>query len=577
MKMNCSLKKIFVKLPVLLAILMAPVVQAQNNKTKSPPPPPPKTAAPAPKPAAPPPNNTNQTHTGSTTANSGPTANQPHTGPTANQPHTGPTANQPHTGPTTNQPHTGPTTTNQPHPGPTTGQPHTGPTTTNQPHPGPTTNPHAGPTGANTHGANTNSHTVQTHAGPTTVMHASPGHTTIHTANGVTINRNARGGRVVETRVTNGRIVSVGRNNGFRERTLVSRPGYVQRTYVVNGRTSVRIYRGYSYRGIGYNRYVPGYYYGPRFYGWAYNPWPGRVYYGWGWGTPVWFYGGYFAPAPFYPAASLWLADFMLSADLQAAYDAQAEANGDGGGQAPPQSGGGVDSQNQVALSPAVRQAIADEVQRQLDAERAAAMNPQEGSQTPTGDQLPPALNPENKIFVVNTSLDVADGTKPCELTAGDVISRVDDDPDADKSVRVAVVASKGADCRLGSTPKIEVSALQEMQNEMQAQMDAGLQRLASEQGKNGLPPAQDATAHANKEGTGVADTDALTQIQNQQQDANQTEKEVKQSGQGGQGGNDEQPTGENLRPAPAPLHNAAAVVSPGLFKAKSLVLKAIH
>ncbi len=43
----------------------------------------------------------------------------------------------------------------------------------------------------------------------------------------------------------------------------------------------------------------------PRFYFWAYNPWARPVYWGWGWGirTP-WFYGGYFAPAPYYVSAS---------------------------------------------------------------------------------------------------------------------------------------------------------------------------------------------------------------------------------------------------------------------------------
>jgi len=56
----------------------------------------------------------------------------------------------------------------------------------------------------------------------------------------------------------------------------------------------------------------------PRFYVWAYNPWARPVYWSWGWGRAPWFYGGYFAPAPYYVSASLWLTDFIIAENLRA-------------------------------------------------------------------------------------------------------------------------------------------------------------------------------------------------------------------------------------------------------------------
>jgi hypothetical protein len=403
--------------------------------------------------------------------------------------------------------------------------------------------------------------------------------TSIHNEHGLTINRGTVGGRRIETvRPGGGRVVSVAHGRGFVERPLVARRGFVQRTYFVHGRSTVRIYRSYSYHGIYYHRFVPGYYYGPRFYGWAYNPWPGPVVYGWGWGAEPWFYGGYFAPAPFYPSASFWLTDYLLAENLQAAYEARQEANsGDAGQAAPPPDATGSNASGQVALTPQVRQAIAEEVQRQLDAERAAASNPQQVNSNTTDEQAPPALNPANRTFVVSASLDVEDVDKPCELTPGDVVSRVDDNPDGNSSVRVAVIASKSADCKLGAMPKVLVSDLQEMQNDLHARMDSGLKTLASNQGKNGIPPAPDSTPIVNKDGSGVADSDVATQLQQQQADADQTEKEVKQAGQGGQVASNDLPDDANPAPVSVPAQVFAAPVTAPLNPMSSDALSANH
>jgi hypothetical protein len=396
--------------------------------------------------------------------------------------------------------------------------------------------------------------TVHTPHGPATVVRGTGGNIkTIHTGNGMTINHVAHGGRTVVSVHNGTRVVTVGHGSGFIQHP--GRPGFTQRTYVNNGRVSVRIYQNHTYRGIGYQTYVPGGYFHAGFYGWAFNPWPGRIAFGWGWGNPPWFYGGYFAPAPFYPSASLWLADYLLAANLQAAYADQTDAGDQG---APPDNSG---AGGQVQLSDQVRQAIADEVQRQLAAENAAATNPQQVNQSSTGDQVPPALNPDDRIFVVSSNLSVVDGDESCDLTPGDVVSRVDDTPDGNQAVRVAVVSSKQSDCRLGAMPSVQVSDLQDMQNDMHAQMDSGLQTLAKDQGTNGLPPAPDATLIPNSAGTGTPDPNAAAQLQQQQNDANQAEQEVKQAaGQGGGGARNLQPAGKSPVDAAPPTYHAGAV-----------------
>ena len=76
--------------------------------------------------------------------------------------------------------------------------------------------------------------------------------------------------------------------------------GYFQRTYLAGGRPYAHVYRASRYRGIVYVRYVPAYYYQPRFYGWVSNPWRTPVVYNWGglrrpgWDSTR----GYFTPAP---------------------------------------------------------------------------------------------------------------------------------------------------------------------------------------------------------------------------------------------------------------------------------------
>jgi len=357
----------------------------------------------------------------------------------------------------------------------------------------------------------------------------------IHTANGTTITRAAAGQRTV-TRSYNGRtVVNTGPGRGYVERPYFNRGGraYYQRTYVVGGRRYAYAYGRYAYHGFYYFGYAPAFYFRPAFYGWAFSPWAVPVYYHWGWFGAPWYapYGYYFAPAPYYPVASLWLTDYLLAQDLQAAYEAQAAnaaANAAAAAGNPPPPG----AQN-TALTPEIKQAIAEEVKRQLDAERAAAATP---GQPAGAQQVPAALDPATRVFVVSSALDVTAGGQGCSLTAGDIITRIDDNPDANQNVSALVTTSKKTDCPSGRKVTVSVQDLQEMHNQFSQQIDAGLKTLADNQGKNGLPSAPDTRTSAGEVPQPTPD-DVQGELQKQQAEANQTETDVKQQVSGhGQG-----------------------------------------
>jgi len=371
--------------------------------------------------------------------------------------------------------------------------------------------------------------------------------------NGMHIEHGLNGSRRIESTRNGAHIVTTGRNSGYVQRAYVTRGGrsYVSRTTVINGRAYTGVYRSYSYHGYCcYYGYHPAFYYGAGYYGWAYNPWAAPVYYGWGWGGAPWygFYGAYFAPYPVYPSAAFWLTDYLISANLQAAYAAQAAANAaasSGGGNAAdagaaqPQAGASTDASadnsGAVALSPEVKAAIAEEVKAQLAAEQAAAKPAPTGGQdqasqasaTQASEEVPPALDPARRTFVVASDLAVVGDGQECQLTAGDVITRISDTPDDDRKVTVSVSASKKTDCAAGKQVAVAVDDLEEMHNHFQEQLDNGMKDLASKQGTGGLPKAPDTSTVASDVPPPPPDASAEKTLQDQQAAADQTEAQV--------------------------------------------------
>jgi hypothetical protein len=348
-------------------------------------------------------------------------------------------------------------------------------------------------------------------------------------------------------------VVGYGHGRGFAERRYYARGGrvYYQRTYVYGGRRYAVAYRYYGYRGRYYYGYAPAYYYRPAFYGWAYNPWAVPVVYRWGWYGDPWYgyYGGYFTPYPAYATASLWLTDFLLAENLRAAYEAnaaaaqanaaaaQANANAAAAAEysAPPQSGG------QVALTPEVKQMIADEVKRQLDAERAAAAQPQPAAAAPStnanaapAEEMPAALDPNQQVFIVAGNLDLVGEKGECTVTAGDVLMRIGTEPDENNKIAVRVASTKQGDCPVSTNADVDVADLQEMHNQFREKLDTGLKTLAENSGKNGLPKAPDTSTTGGEVPPPQPDADAANELENQQKDADQTEQQVQKGPPGG-------------------------------------------
>jgi len=359
---------------------------------------------------------------------------------------------------------------------------------------------------------------------------------------------------VVSTRLAGGgRVVSYGGHRGFVERPF-NRGGraYMRRSYYYGGRRWAGVYRGYYWGGHPYWGYVPGYYWGGGFYGWAYNPWAVSIGWGWGWGGAPWYgyYGYYFAPYPVYASPAFWITDFLLAENLRAAYDAQQAANAEAAAAAAPPPPA---SDQAVVLTPEVKQAIADEVRAQIAAEQAAAAAPNATAPvpaasaeapsdaapaaTPANTQLPEALDPKERTFVVsNTLAEQTDDGTACSLSSGDVLTRIGDTPDANQSVKVLVTSGQNNDCATGTQISVAVQDLQDMHNDFRAKMDAGLQSLADNQGKKGMPASPAPGRKAVPEGTAQPDADADKQLDQADQNADKAEADVQQSQQEGSG-----------------------------------------
>jgi hypothetical protein len=360
------------------------------------------------------------------------------------------------------------------------------------------------------------------------------------------IHNNLHGGRTTVGTHNGARVVSNGRHGGYVQRAYVTRGGrsYYSRTYYSHGVYRTGVYRGYYYGGYNYYGYYHPYWYGAGYYGWGYSPWASPIAWGWGWGGSPWYgyYGGWWNPYPTYAAPYFWLTDYLIAANLQAAYAAQQEAAASAPAPAPDDSTASNSGGGQVALSPDVKQAIADEVKAQLAAAQAEWQQQSStggGGPAPTNDVPPPALDPAHRTFVVNDALDVVADGQECALTQGDVITRLTDTPDGDQKVNVSIASSKRNDCAAGKTVLVAVDDLQEMHNHFQEQMDAGLKEMAAKQGTGGMPAAPGGSTTTKPSDVPPPDPDktAAKTIDDQDKSADDAVSEAKQEAGNSGGG----------------------------------------
>jgi hypothetical protein len=353
----------------------------------------------------------------------------------------------------------------------------------------------------------------------------------------------AKRGMDVHNNMGGGRRVSTERHDGSRMVSERGRRGYVERgyhyhghdfgrrSYYYHGHEYNRFYRGYGFRGLSLSVYAPGFYFAPGFYGWAYNPWAAPIAFGWGWAGNPWYghFGYYFQPYPVYASAALWLTDYIISQDLQAAYAANQAAGEEEGNPSGAEGG-------QPVLTPDVKQLIADEVKNQLALENSeAAQNAQQQDVDPGSSGIARLLSDGRPhVFVAGGDLDVTDTAgQECVVSDGDTLQLRTAPPSDATTANLVILSSKGTpECQISLTVQVQLTDLQEMQNHMRETIDQGLQDLQAKQGKDGLPPAP-ASAQVKPAETEYAqlappsDPQDAADLQQQDQQADQAVKDV--------------------------------------------------
>jgi hypothetical protein len=200
------------------------------------------------------------------------------------------------------------------------------------------------------------------------------------------------------------------------------------------------------------------------------------VVYVWGWAGSPWYgyYGGYFSPYPAYASPSLWLTDYLVAATLESAYQERMAANSMpvnnyAGGQ---------------PMTPETKQAIAEEVRRQIDVQR------MEQNQVSSGGGSVTTIFSDNAqhVFVANSSYIYDSNVGECTVSEGDVLQMTGAPPANTASADVVVLSSRGQDCPRGSTVSAPLQDLQEMHNAMMATVDRGLGEMQAKQGHDGIP-----------------------------------------------------------------------------------------
>ena len=309
------------------------------------------------------------------------------------------------------------------------------------------------------------------------------------------IRRSVTGTRTIVTPRPGGALlVSTSPRTGYLQRTtILNGRGIVQRTYVSGGRTFTRTYLRYTYAGSTLPYYVPGLYYSPAFYGWAYYPWPAPVPYAWTWTSDPWYgsYGAYFVPYPEYPSGFAWLTDYVLSQALASAYADRVQqmqdsesASYDDSAEAPTDDDT-LYAQQDAAITPELKDDISAEIQHDIAYESAVIF----GQAQPDIGEFPASLK-QGRVFVVSSAIDVSTPDDyACSLTSGDVL-RLDSAREGSGTADLFVASSHRQDCPVGIEVTLSLVDLQEMVNTLRAQLDDGLAELHADQGQGGLPTA---------------------------------------------------------------------------------------
>jgi hypothetical protein len=187
-------------------------------------------------------------------------------------------------------------------------------------------------------------------------------------------------------------------------------------------------------------------------------------------------------------------------------------------------------------MLPETKQLVANEVQNDIALENAeAAGNQQQAVLDPASSGIARLMSDgKPHVFTPGTEVDVVDGSgQECAVTDGDIVQFNGPLAPNATDATVTVIASKGGkDCQTGAQVAVGLDDLQEMNNHMREQVDAGLQQLAAEQGTKGLPaaPASATAAPVDAlaaQGAPPPDPNGAQELAQQDAQAQQAEKEA--------------------------------------------------
>ncbi|MBV8306925.1 MAG: hypothetical protein JO274_05545, partial [Gammaproteobacteria bacterium] len=241
------------------------------------------------------------------------------------------------------------------------------------------------------------------------------------------------------------------------------------RTYYVQGQLFHQLYRPYPYGSTTLDVYATSRYYEPGVYQWATSRFNAPQPYNWEYlaNAPPWYgyYKGYFTPEHTYTSPTNWLADFVLATSLAASYKVEPPTG-------PAPAGAGA-----AAVTPEVKQMIADEVGRQVRQESVEAQSAGQNREPPPGSIVQELADGQSHVLVAASDLDLVDGEgRRCMISEGDVVQVVSPAKPASGTADAVVLASKGGtECQRSAQVEIALNDLQEMQNHMREAIDQGM------------------------------------------------------------------------------------------------------
>jgi hypothetical protein len=306
--------------------------------------------------------------------------------------------------------------------------------------------------------------------------------------NGLLIHHALNGNRrVVVDRPDHSRIVASSRGVQYVQHPYsFGGRTYDHRTFYAQGKVFHQLYRPYNYGGATLDVYATSRYYEPKFYQWATTRQSTPQAFSWSYtnNPPPWFgyYRGYFTPDTSYSSPSLWLTDFVLASSLSSHYQNNTLTTSN----APP-----VDAS--AGITPEIKQAVAEEVTRQVKEESLEAQqNAQHKEPEPgAGSVVNEMSDRQQHTFVVDSDLDLVDPSgRRCMISEGDVVQTSGGSQAGAGTASAIVLASKGGvECGRATQVEIALADLQEMQNHMRETIDQGMANTNAAKSASSVTP----------------------------------------------------------------------------------------